>query len=169
MVYLTTKIEGARSARVDLRSFSCKVWGALRCQGVQSAKWGQFWGLGSCGVTRRKWKGTPRRWFQTSSSLVLRASLQSTVSSSPEICLFDGRDLVDRDVNCPPLDWKYDNFPVQEMAPTWNLGRSHLKSDLAFTAPTTLRPICSTNLLRLYRQRAKTSLGTLQAPIKHLI
>ena len=120
-------------------------------------------------TTTRKWKGTPRRWFQTSSSLVLRASLQSTVSSSPEICLFDGRDLVDRDVNCPPLDWKYDNFPVQEMAPTWNLGRSHLKSDLAFTAPTTLRPICSTNLLRLYRQRAKTSLGTLQAPIKHLI
>ena len=63
----------------------------------------------------------------------------------------DGRDLVDRDVNCRPLDWKYDNFPLQEMAPTRNLGRSHLKSDLlAFTTPTTLRPICSTNLLRLY-------------------
>ena len=43
----------------------------------------------------------------------------------------DGRDLVDRDVNCRPLDWKYDNFPLrQEMAPTRNLGRSHLKSDL---------------------------------------
>ena len=24
--------------------------------------------------------------------------------------------MVDRDVNCRPLDWKYDNFPVQEMA-----------------------------------------------------
>ena len=33
MFYLATKVEGVRSARVDLRSFSCKVWGA---QSVQS-------------------------------------------------------------------------------------------------------------------------------------
>lgn len=44
----------------------------------------------------------------------------------PKSVFSDGRDLVDRDVNCRPLDWKYDNFPVQEMAPR-NLGRSHLK------------------------------------------
>ena len=34
----------------------------------------------------------------------------------PKSVFSDGRDLVDRDVNCRPLDWKYDNFPVQEMA-----------------------------------------------------
>ena len=50
----------------------------------------------------------------------------------PKSVFSDGRDLVDRDVNCRPLDWKYDNFPVQEMAPPRNLGRSHLKSDSWF-------------------------------------
>ena len=128
----------------------------------------RFWGVsrrgrvicGSWKVTllaRGKWhddddfdRSLPPRWTR-----VPRQRPRWVVR--PKSVFSDGRDLVDRDVNCRPVDWKYDNFPVQEMAPPRNLGRSHLKT---FTTPTTARPICSTNLLRLYRQRAKTRLLT---------
>ena len=88
----------------------------------------------------------------------------------PKSVFSDGRDLVDRDVNCRTLDWKYDNFPVQEMARSKEFGPISLEQWLlAFTTPTTMRrPICSTNLLhfipatsqnktaRFYKQQLKT-------------
>ena len=43
----------------------------------------------------------------------------------------DGRDLVDRDVNCRPLDWKYDNFPLQERNGSEEFGSISLEECLA--------------------------------------
>ena len=81
--------------------------------------------------------------------------------------------MVDRDVNCRPLDWKYDNFPVQEMAlDPEEFGPISLEeSDSWLLQP---QRLCEANLLdklvTLYTgNKPKQDCSLLQAAIKDLI